>query len=488
MSAALLIGPFLESIGLTSFIAGGAAEIAGSAAIGELVGAGAVGAIAGEAGKKIDEAVLSRIPDSIKNGPKKIYNDYKAAAMSLYAQDPRYLIENKRKQQAQQPQAPNSQTRYVQETKNNGVINTSQEIIKQEQNNTSLAYTALYNQLSTETAITFEPTEDSYDPFSAVVPADLETEIEDYSQEYFESRVYEEAYDKYLYSPRDIARYLIDYSRDLAITRDPVKTLSNILQINPSYYGLSKRITSYLAEKSLPNTEEFQKISSIYNFSNITYDNFKIFRNEKNLIEVEFTDEVGNIHSLEQNTGIILPCVSADLVFMGPHSRNNELPNQFRLEDWASMDHDWFYAKEGYFSHEGDLRFISRLAACLKNGRILPENRQLVESTIIYFSNISLTLGQFKSQNSTIEKTDTNAYVDTEGSPEESNDIFEEFGSPEALEMPPVEDYEYVALRDNFYETFMNEMVEYNKTDGYMTYSKNNYVENQLNDIFVQIN
>lgn len=503
MSAFLLI-PLFESLGLSSAIAGLATEVGVSTSIAGAIGSTAAGAIAGEIGSKIDEQVPTDIKNKVAKGKdtgNRIFNDYKAVAKSLYAQDPRYIIQETRNksgyftQKPQKPQKPQTtQTTQTQQQEINKLYGTqpNQPLVLDNRTDryqyTEFNYDKLYNQLSTQTEIVFEPV-------TTVASSSENEDLKDNEdEEYFERKVYEEAYETYQYSPRDIGRYLIDYARDLAITRNPVETIQNILEMNPSFYGLSKKITTYLSDKTLPTSDDYKEIANIYNFSNITYQNFSIARNaETNLIEVTFIDEVGEVHTLPQNTGLILPSVPG-CIFMGPYSKNDALPNEFRLEDWASMDHDWFYDKENYFSREGDLRFISRLSACLKNGRILPQNRQLVESTIIYFSTVSLTLGLFKNGSVKTKpqaqpsQEQQSSYVEELTNDESVTDIFSIFGSPQAMAMPPIQSEEYTTLRNTFYDIMTQELVEYNKTDGFFTTARNNFTENAFADLEVQLN
>lgn len=471
--AGFLVLPLLESFGLSTGISA-AAEVAVSTAAAETIGTTVSGAVAGAIGSEIDKKVLESLPTEVREAPKRIFNDYRAAAKSLISKDPRYILENRRNasgyftrqsQPLQQPQQSGI-------SGGNDIISTNQPIIKTFEN--------LYNQLSTETEIVFEPTGPEYNPYYPTVSAEVDTTENDIQEsDYFEKKVYEEAYEKYQYSPRDLARWLIDYSRDLSITRNPIETLKNIVEMNPSFIGLTKKITTFLSDKTLPNTAEFKTLSETYNFSNITYNNFSIGRNpQTGLIEVTFVDEVGDREVLPQNTGLILPSVPGT-VFMGPYSINDKLPNPTRVEDWCSMSHDYSYFIDGYFSKTGDMKFISRLSNCLKTGRVLPENRALVESTIIYFSTISLSLGLFFNKSS--PDLSTNNYTNTEFSKEAiDEDVFDLLGSPKALDMPEVSDDQYLVLRNEFYKIMKSEMKEYNKTDGYFNTAKNDYVENAL--------
>lgn len=482
--AGFLVLPLLESIGVSSGIAA-TAELAVSATTAEALATATTGALSSSIGSKIDEKVLEKIPKNIKETPSRIFSDYKAAAKSLISRDPRYLIEQRRSNQGYFTRKPNVSINVpnVTEQQSNDVISTSQPIIKSDTND---IYKNLYNQLSTETEIAFEPSQPEYNPYEVVSSSEMDDTKNDLQDEdYFEKKIYEEAYDRYTYSPRDLARWVIDYARDLSITKNPSQTLQNIIEMNPSFIGLTKKITTYLSDKTLPDTEEFRSISETYNFSNITYNNFSIGRNaDSGLIEVTFIDEVGDVEVLPQNIGLILPSVPGT-IFMGPYSINNALPNPFRVEDWASMSHDYAYYKGGYFDRIGDLKFISRLSNCLRTGRVLPENVSLVQNTIIYFSTVSLTLGMLL--NGSSEKVvsevgkQNGGYSEVNVGKEASkDDIFNVLGSPSALGMPEVNDIEYNTLRNEFYNIMKNEMKEYNKTDGYFTTAKNDYVENAL--------
>lgn len=303
-------------------------------------------------------------------------------------------------------------------------------------------------------------------------------------------------YDRQQYGPRDLARMLINTSRELAKTLNPVQSTMTVLETNPQSIGLFAKVSAYMASKSLPNTEEYRRVSQVYNGRNIDFSNFSIARNRSTrLIEVTGVDETGTSFTLPQTTGVVLPAVPGT-VFMGPLSANDRLPTFDRVEDFFSFFHDYSW-KDGNFNREGDLKFISRLSQNMD--RVKPEHRALVSSTIVYFTNVSLSLGLLKG-----EKEFGTAEITTEGEEDEKlminrrsipyaeivedtteneGDIFDVLGGVE--DFPP-------ALREKarkeFYDVLQEEMTNYQKTEGFFTTYRENYVETLIDTMEIQYN
>ena len=263
-------------------------------------------------------------------------------------------------------------------------------------------------------------------------------------------------------SPRDLARLVINISKKLALTGDPVAATNAVIQENPTSLTLVQKVNQYVAKKSLPSSEEYKKIARVFNGRNINYESFSIRRNPATgLIEVTGVNEIGQALTLPENTGFVLPSVPGT-VFMGPCSRNNNLPARDRIEDWFSFFHDYSW-RNGNFNRQGDLQFISRLSQNLD--RVKPENLPLINSTIIYFSNVSLNLGLLVDQ------------------PRE--DIFEAIGNTQQTEY---QDPQYMVQRSEFYSAMNDELNNYTKTDGFLIEQVNKYSQNIINNTLIQLN
>ncbi|KAH9244347.1 hypothetical protein BASA81_018243 [Batrachochytrium salamandrivorans] len=282
-------------------------------------------------------------------------------------------------------------------------------------------------------------------------------------------------YDSKQHGPRDLARLIIDSSRELVKTLNPIKANLTVLETNPQSFSLMSKVTGYLASKSLPNTEEYKKIAAVYNGRSIDFSSFSIARNaQTSLIEVTGIDETGAALTLPQTTGTILPAVPGT-VFMGPLSANDRLPTEGRVEDYFSFFHDYSW-KDQNFNRLGDLQFISRLSQNLD--RVRPENRALVQSTIIYFTNVSLTLGLLKGQKSTSRE-------ETGDGESSGEDIFDVLGMVDKSEVSPGT---YEELKDEFYSVMQEEMTNYQKTEGFFTSFREHYVDNLVNNLEIQLN
>lgn len=360
-----------------------------------------------------------------------------------------------------------------------------------------------------------------------------------------------DVYDKKNMGPRDLARLVIDLSREEAISNNLTQANLDVLETNPPVAGLFAKVSSYFAKRLIPSTEEYRRVSSIYNGRGIDRNSFKSVRNRRTgLIETTGRDETGNYFTLPQNTGIIFPSASGT-IFMGPRSRNARAPmgcyplvrpgwdigisydgpvylrpdgtraglvrdngtlvsdgsvweNGRQLmeteivEDYFSMFHDWSWYKKpdksgGNFNRLGDLQFISRLSQNLD--RVLPENIPRVLATISYFTSVSLRLGLLFGQEytnppaedpnstpfdeSTIRTLRANNILPSADSPNYNDDIFTVLGGVDRM---TVGDVEYLRLRREFFEVFQEEMINYDKSDGIITYVRQNAVEQEIQD------
>lgn len=386
--AALLIVPFLESIGVSSLIGTAAAEVV----VGESVAANALGQIgqgliASEIAKPIDKNLIGPIEEKL--------NDYFDTSIAVLGQDPKFFLKKEIERQ---------------------------ELVKKQSSNKT--------------------------PNNSPINSPIDSPID------FPS------------TAREIARHVIDTSVSLANNK-PLDTNNSLFQ----------KVSNFLKGVKEPNTEEYKKIKSVYNGRNINQYSFSQKKNEiTGLIEVSGKNEIGQILTLPQTTGRVLPSVPGT-IFMGPLSINNRVPigcapnglngdtrtfggEVFRIEDAFSFFHDYSW-RNSNFNKIGDLQFIARLHTALEDSRVLPQNIQLVKATIIYFSNISLTLSMFVQQ--------------------PNEDIFAH------LKIIPQESLEYIPMRNEFYKTMNEELMSYSKTNGlHSKGSKNNYLINLINNLEYQ--
>lgn len=477
----LLLGPLFELAGGTAL----ATELLGST-IGTIASGAAVGAASGA----IDASIKEQLPSSIRNAPTGIKNDYLAAFKSTYMRDPSYLIKNKQSGNSFAASVikpapsyqPNKTPAQIFDLVKNDIRYTNVPIIKNGQiDNYQEIYTGLtgtqpYREIDQQQAIN-----DSIDPEATNLIDSSGDNIEETVD--LEDEVYAAQYDVKSYSPRDIAQYVIDFSKQFATTLDEKTAIENVLSLNPSLTGLAQKVSTYMTNKALPNTEEFKQIFEVYNGQGITIEGFKkSFNAETGLIEISSRDETGTLITLPQTTGMILPAYPGS-VFIGPNSRNNELPTG-GLMDMFAFFHDSDY-RNGFFDRAGDLKFISRLA---QNRDKFTQPKAFVNATIIYFSTVSLTLGALKNNGNSFNASTLNKEQVQDLTIIENDDIFKEVGSPAALELPPVTEVEYGMLKDTFYDIMDSELYEYSLTDGWIQESRTNYAENALLNLEISLN
>ncbi|KAH9253741.1 hypothetical protein BASA81_008359 [Batrachochytrium salamandrivorans] len=407
-------------------------------------------AIATEAGKKIDQTLydkfLEQIPEDVKNAPEDFQKNFWLLEGFLRTNDPTKVLETERQKQKTEQASGPVEFKY-------SALDGSQPgqglvILPRPKTEAQIEVEKVIEQASR--------TEEIIQNFRApVVPPVTRPNV----------------YDSQQLGPRDLARLLIDSSRELVKTLNPIKATLTVLETNTQLFSLTQKVTSFLASKSLPDNEEYKQIAAVYNGRNIDFSSFSIATNPRTrLIEVTGVDETGTPFTLPQTVGVVLPSVPGT-VFMGPLSRNDELPTEGRVEDYFSFHHDYSWSIGGNFDRVGDLKFISRLSNNLD--RVRPEHRTLVQSTIIYFSNVSLTLGLLKDQ-----KSDS---VEDVG----DNDIFSVLGAVDEAEVSPEQ---YTELKNEFYNVLQEGMVNYQKTDGWFTSYRQNLAETLIDDLEIQLN
>lgn len=455
----------------------------------------ATAAAAEQIGKKIDQSLydkfLDYVPEDVKTAPDDFKKNFGLLEDFLRTNDPRKILEEEKKKQGISPSqsAPGAPTRST-EFKyllDNGalggtqpsqglVVNKVEDQAKRTEDIIEQLRRPVIDQILSVDSDGAEVGGLAGGVFSGQGPMPPGTNL----------------YDRAQFGPRDLARFLIDTSKNLAQSMNPIKATLDVLETNLQLYPLASKVAGFLADKSLPDTDEYRQIAAIYNGRNITGLSFSIATNPRTgLIEVTGIDETGFACTLPQTVGVVLPSVPGT-VFMGPLSRNDELPtgaaedaafrraggsgeNYYgRVEDYFSMMHDYSWSSvsggSGNFDRIGDLKFISRLSQNLD--RVRPENRALVQSTIIYFSNVSLTLGLLKDQK---------IGQDEPG----SEDIFSVLGMVGEGEVNPEQ---YDQLKEEFYNVMQEEMVNYTKTDGWFTSYRHDLVETLIDDLEIQLN
>jgi len=474
--AALLLAPLFEAIGGTAL----ATEL-----LGTTLGTAASGAVVGAAGSKIDEEIAKRLPENVRTAPTKVKNDLLSTALSLYSQNPAYLIKQKQSGNSffLTKQEKSNETNVVVENDITGksIDNTqpNMEIQKEikapeeytvktidkilNESNAPDEYKQLYAQLNKSDKLVFEESQAQIIDVNGNV---IEEELN------LEDEVYEAQYDVQTSSPRDLAQYIIDFSKQFANTLNVEQSIKNVVSMNPSVAGLSNKVNNFLLNSSIPDTEEFRQIMSVFNGEGITINSFRqSFNQETGLIEISGIDELGTAFILPQTTGLIIPAYPGS-VFIGPRSPNNILPTG-GLMDMFAFFHDFDYKQDGFFSHSGDLKFISRL---VQNRDKFTQSKEFVNATIVYFSTVSLTLGQLKN------------WSNPQTSPYDNGDIFEEIGSPEALGLPEVDENTYSELKRTFYDVLDSELYEHSLTDGFFQEQKENYTEQGILNLNIQLN
>lgn len=442
--AGLLIIPFLEELGLTAAVTGIAEELGLSQGIAAVAGTTATGLVAGEFAKPIDKKAIDYFNEHVKG----TFTDYFNLASAAANKDTNYFLNRDRYRQTQV-------TEQAGTPKLNTPIVIPTVIIPKGLGSVTDSLSGIYSSKGEERFNNALGTIKIINNNKSTLTPSLNTPI---VQTQTQTQKQADPYDFFQTSPRDLARYVIDLSRRLATTKNLKEATMDTLALEPEAYTLSQKVTNFLADKSLPNTEEFKKIKQVFNGRNINYNNFSIARNSQTkLIEVTGINEIGQSFVLPETTGFYLPSIPGT-VFMGPMSRNNKLPTKDRVEDYFSFFHDVSWVNGP--NRIGDLQFIARLSENMN--RVLPQNRKLVSATIIYFANISLHLSMFVAQ------------------PEE--DIFKVLGG-----VVP-NDPNYEVMREEFYQVMTQELTSYSKTDGLFVTYKDDYVNDLINGIEVQLN
>ena len=208
-------------------------------------------------------------------------------------------------------------------------------------------------------------------------------------------------------TPDDIAKFAISMAGEVAnqgFTGTVINeslAISNTVKKYPQTAELAGVLGAHLANQ-LPRTEEYSKVSSVYNGLNLEYNQVRETRDENGLKVFNFFDEVGQLHALRENTGFVIPAFYG--VFMGPYSKNDNLP--IDLVDYFSLHHDQGYGRGGFFHELSDLQYISRLSQNFS--RFSDTAKPYARFGILYFSTLGNILAGIFNQTSAEE---VEAYV-----------------------------------------------------------------------------
>ena len=268
----------------------------------------------------------------------------------------------------------------------------------------------------------------------------------------------------------ELARSIIGFSTAVAINEgDVAKTMKE------SGDSVINKLGTFIADKALPNTEEFKEIKAVYNGRSINADSFSIARNDQGLVEITGVNELGEIYTLEQTTGIIIPAYPGT-VFVGPRSPNDSLPTD-NVFDQFSFFHDVSY--ENGPNHRGDLIFVSRLSQNLD--RVPPDYKNIVNSTIVYFSTAGLLVSSVFGSLDPVQATTAPMEQMT------TDDVFWAF-NPQARNLPP---RLYQEARYEYYNQFAKDMDDVSESSSlYAITGRNNTTKllaKEFGEILIQI-
>jgi len=457
--SAILIVPFLESLGLTEVITTGA-EAIGLGSYSTVAGTAATGLIASEIAAPIDQKAIDYYKKNYEGTATYYFNTVKA----VLNQDTKFFIDKDRMKKAAEKQSNQENILPAGAKPISKIIPNFNDLVRMSDKQTTDKYPDVIINPS------LGDPRNIIKPIKKVETGGVKTTQETQQNLQNTTPMYNQLkqldpYDFFDTSPRALARYVIDVSRRVASTKNLKEATFETLELEPEIYTLSQKVGNFMTNKSLPNTDEFKVIKQIFNGRNINKNSFTQRINPSTgLIEVSGTNELGQILTLPQTTGFVLPAV-AGTIFMGPNSKNNRVPKGClpgeveRVEDYFSFFHDYSW-RNGSFNRIGDLQFISRLYQNMD--RVLPQYRKLVRSTIIYFSNISLNLSMFVQQ------------------PED--DIFSVLGGIDKS------DPNYSRMKNEFYEVLSQELTSYTKTDGFLINANNMIKEDTINNMEIQLN
>ncbi len=193
---------------------------------------------------------------------------------------------------------------------------------------------------------------------------------------------------------KDISKFVKEVS-----TKSVGDSVPNILEkiklTNPVYYLLASKMMDLTHDFVLPNDEEYQKVSSVY-------DGSVFFKNDV------VKKEDGNFHGItekgelvwkypEYNNYTVIPSLWG--YWVGISSINNEVPIYANYEDLVvqsqldkiAFAHDVLYHDNGLFNKFADYVLISYIDAGIKQGIfVLPNELETAKIARTYFSTLGI--------------------------------------------------------------------------------------------------
>ena len=191
-----------------------------------------------------------------------------------------------------------------------------------------------------------------------------------------------------------IGLHAINVSKNTDAPMNPDDALKEISVFHPELNHLIVPLLDYQSGIKLPTTQKFKDIYKVYTGRSLSIDKMNVTFDPVDGLQIfSAYDEVGTLYTFKENpNGFKIPTING--VWTGPSSANNALPTN--ILDLMAFFHDCDYHpdRDGWFSLEGDLKFISRLAQNLD--RMSDAERVLAKFSINYFSTIGNTLANLK--------------------------------------------------------------------------------------------
>lgn len=280
--------------------------------------------------------------------------------------------------------------------------------------------------------------------------------------------------------PKEIANFLVSYSSELANQVldgkvDKVAAAIKVVNDNPEVNTDVLNTLSPFLKARVPNTELYNKISSVYNGQGLSIQNSITARRDpkSKLLYFILKDEIGTLSTLYQTTGIVLPAYPGT-VFMGPRSPNNAMPTG--ITDLFCAFHDQSY--ENGPNLEGDYKLISR---CAQQYSTMDQfNQKLARICITYFgtlgSAVSSLLGSAPSD---IPKVVSQLEI--------TDDIYSAIEPAQSVNNP----IEHYNKRTEFYATLFDEIENLSRTSSVIAqsgYNTNRFLAQEFGDIIISIN
>ncbi len=270
-------------------------------------------------------------------------------------------------------------------------------------------------------------------------------------------------------SSTEIANFVVNFASELtnqAVNGEKIDKIAAATKVLESMSNkeLINSIGPFLKNK-LPNSELYQKISSVYNGSGMSVkESITMYKDpRKNLLYFILKDETGKLSTLYQTTGIVLPAYPGT-VFMGPRSPNNNYPTN--LTDLFCAFHDQTYINGPNL--EGDYSLISR---CANRYNDMDDfEKKLARICIMYFGTLGTTISNLLgSSPSDIHKVPSTEIV--------TDDIY----TAVSQEINPVE-------RMEFYDQLYKEIDNFSRTGSVISqYSGNKTLANEFGSLLVGI-